>query len=106
MSDSVRDAFEKWWNERSAQVDINSNQGEAAWLTWQSAAAAADAEWRSVVEMLVGALQSADALWSRDNGDYTLNYDDEVTASYPVGKAWKLVREALAQAQQLLGKGR
>jgi hypothetical protein len=54
----------------------------------------ADAEWRGVVEKLVGALKTC-------SEDYVFNGEDEIyTLTYDEDK----VKEALAQAEQLMGK--
>jgi len=78
MSDSVREAFDKW--ERDNGYEMSSFQQDR-WNAYQAATAAADAEWRGVVE----ALEYVEA-----------NYDGMNKAA--------IVRQALAQAKKLMGR--
>lgn len=82
MSDSVREAFERTHT-------CPSRRTLTAWEGFQeghqAATAAADAEWRGVVEKLVEALEYVEA-----------NYDGMNKAA--------IVRQALAQAEKFMGR--
>lgn len=91
MSDSVREAFEKWAREkyytmvfplafsRYSSGEYMNAEIYTAYEIWQAATAAADAEWRGVE-----ALEYVEA-----------NYDGMNNAA--------IVRQALAQAEKLMG---
>lgn len=91
MSNSVREAFER----EAKLLGFSTNRTKAGyymthklrmcWGLYQSATAAADAEWRGVVEKLVEALEYVEA-----------NYDGMNKAA--------IVRQALAQAEKLMGR--
>ncbi len=100
MSDSVREAFERWHDglfDISAATIVKTEYGypqnaviQMRWQTWQAATAAADAEWRGVVEELALMVKRAKSLHENNsigNQGYGLALD-----------------EALAQAEQLMGE--
>lgn len=125
MSDSVREAFKGWAQLGSEPYDIteigrgvfHSGNTQNAWYGYQAATAAADAEWRGVVEKLVGAgkryltgpTEQSLIMQGWDSARRTLI--DNPTSSLGrdifesvVDEAEGDLREALAQAEQLMGR--
>ena len=91
MSDSVREAFEKWWKEEACNTKeyMAVPRHDAFQGVWQAATAAADAEWRGVVEKLVEALEACESAFSK--------FAPQEESAY--GTAWIKVRAVLSKAK-------
>ena len=124
MSDSVREAFERWHDglfDISATTVVKNEYGypqnaviQMRWQTWQAATASTEAKWRGLVEKLVEALKLAEyefnEIRARDGAPQHIHWFEgrPLQTSSCTHEWWDEMTnkcgEALAQAEQLMGR--